>query len=167
MTTGRSRTVSWNDPKTRVPDAENLTGRQYLEMWRDGTAPNPPFAELIGLTLAEVHEGRVVFTITPEEFLYNGIGFMHGGVTATLIDSAIGCSILTLMPPGKAAVTLDLHVRYYKPIQAESGLLRCEGAILNIGRTTAAAEARLVDANGRLYASGTSACAIVARGPRS
>jgi uncharacterized protein (TIGR00369 family) len=161
VVTERTRTFSWADPHAAAAAGRELSGRAYLEAMRDGVIPPPPFASLVGLGLDEVDDGRVVFSLLADESLYNGIGLLHGGAVATILDSAIGCAILTLLPAGKAAVTLDLHVRYYKPVTLESGRMRCEGTVVHHGRTTAAGEGRLIDATGRLHASATSTCSIV------
>jgi uncharacterized protein (TIGR00369 family) len=162
----RSRLITWGDPQEILNAARDLSGREFLEGMRLGSIDAVPFAAAMGMRLEEVGDGRVVFTLAPEEFLYNGIALVHGGATATLCDSAIGCAILSLLPAGHAAVTLDLAVRYYKPITKATGTVRCEGITINRGRTTATAEARVLDRSGRLHASATSTCAIVAhRGP--
>jgi len=132
-----------------------------LERMRDGTLPPPPFAALLGLRIAEVAEGRVTFTAEPTEAAYNPLGLVHGGWIATILDSAIGTSLTTLMPPGKAVVSLDLQVRYFKPLTAASGLVRCEGSVINLGRTYGTGEARLIDASGRIHAHATSTCAVI------
>ena len=158
----RSRIITWGDPHEIAKAARGLSGREFLEGMRDGRIDPPPFAAAMGMLLVGVGDGRVTFTLEPQEFLYNGIALVHGGATATLCDSAIGCAILSLLEPGHAAVTLDLAVRYFKPITKATGVVRCEGITINRGRTTATAEARVVDAAGRLYASASSTCAIVA-----
>ena len=103
----------------------------------------------------------MTFTAEPTESAYNPLGLVHGGWIATILDSAIGTSLTTLMPPGKAVVSLDLQVRYFKPLTAASGTIRCEGKVINIGRTTGTGEASLIDANGRIHAHATSTCAII------
>ncbi len=128
---------------------------------RDGTLPPPPFTALLGMEITEVAEGRVTLTAEPTEESYNPLGLVHGGWIATILDSAIGTSLTTLMPPGKAVVSLDIQVRYFKPLSVASGTMRCEGVALNVGRTTATGEARLVDASGRIHAHATSTCAII------
>jgi uncharacterized protein (TIGR00369 family) len=132
----------------------------FLERTRRGEFPAPPFVKLLDMQIAEVGDGRVVFTLTPREELYNGIGLVHGGVAATLMDSAIGCAIATRNKPGEHAVTLDLQVRYFRPITEETGTVRCEGTVINISRNYATGEARIVDSAGKLYGHATSTYAI-------
>lgn len=144
--------------------APTIAGREFLERLRDGRLPPPPFIALLGLRLETIEDGRVVFTAEPGEHLYNGIGLVHGGFVASLFDSAIGCAITSVMPAGKYAVTLDLQVRYFKPLTAASGTIRCEGTTINVGRTTATGEGRLEDAAGRLCGHATSTCAILKGG---
>ncbi len=144
-----------------MSEREAISGREMMERIRDGRLPQPPFAKLLGLRVAEVGEGRVTFIAQPTEDAYNPLGLVHGGWIATILDSAIGTSLTTLMPPGKAVVSLDLQVRYFKPLTAASGIVRCEGKVINVGRTTGTGEASLIDANGRIHAHATSTCAII------
>ncbi|GAC1414550.1 MAG: PaaI family thioesterase [Candidatus Velthaea sp.] len=161
-----SHTFTWYDAAVGMAEARRLSGRAYLEGLRDGTIPEPPMAALMGLRLVDVDDGRVVFTGEPRAYHYNGIGIVHGGYAATLFDTAIGCAAVTKVPAGMLAVTLDLQIRYFKPLTAQSGIVRCEGTIMNVGRTTATAEGRLTDGSGRLCGHATSTLALVPAKPR-
>ena len=101
-------------------------------------------------------EGRVVAVLEPEEFHYNPLGTMHGGVMATLLDTATGCAVHTTLPAGYGYTSIDLTTKFLRPVTVASGTLRCEGTVLSRGRRTALAEAKLTDASGRLVAHATS-----------
>jgi uncharacterized protein (TIGR00369 family) len=152
---------TWDDPAVALEGARTLPGRTYLEGVRDGRFPPPPFVKLLGIRLRTVGDGTVAFVAEPAEYAYNTISLVHGGWIATILDSAIGCAVTTKMPAGRFAVTLDLQVRYFKPLTATTGEVRCEGAVLNLGRTTGTGEARLLDAAGRVHAHATSSLSIV------
>lgn len=109
-------------------------------------------------SLEVIEEGRVAFTMRAQEFHYNPIGSVHGGVIATLLDSAAGCAVHSTLPAGWGYTSLDLTTKYLRPVTVDSGLLRCEGAVINRGRTTALGEARLFDERGRLAAYAASSC---------
>jgi uncharacterized protein (TIGR00369 family) len=160
----RTRTVTWANP---LQSLAQLAGRSGLEAMRaiaDGEVPAPPIAELMGFRLLEVADGRAVFGVTPAEFHYNPIGVVHGGLAATLLDSAMGCSVQTTLPAGAAYTTLELHTNFVAPITFDTGPLRCEGTVLHRGRTVATAEGRLVvEASGKLVAHGTTTCLVVSR----
>ena len=96
----------------------------------------------------------------PERRHYNPIGSVHGGVLATLLDTAAGCSVHSTLAPGELYTSLDLTVKFLRPVTVESGRLRCEGSVLQRGRRTALAQAQLYDAEGRLVAHATSTCMI-------
>lgn len=157
----RSHTFAWRDPSLSADAARKLSGRDYLEAMRRGEFPPPPFVAMLGFQLVEIGEGRVVFAFEPAEFMHNGIGILHGGVAATVFDTAVGCACLTVVPREKVAVTMDLHVRYFKPLSMRSGTIRCEGLVINAGRTTVTAEGRLLDGAGRLCGHATSTLALV------
>ena len=89
------------------------------------------------------------------------MGVAHGGFVATLLDSALGCAINSLMPAGRSFTTLELTINYTRPLRRESGEVRCEARVLHAGNRVATAEGRVVDANGKLYAHGTTTCIIV------
>jgi len=119
-----------------------------------------PMASLLGYDLVEVGEGRAVFAVTPAEFHYNPAGHVHGGFAATVLDSAMGCAVYSLVDLGETYTTLELKVNYLKPITVASGPLRGIGTVLHRGRRTAMAEGRLEDAAGKLLAHATTTCLI-------
>ena len=123
----------------------------------------PGIAVSLQFNLVEVENGRAVFAGTPGEHAYNPIGSVHGGYAATLLDSACGCAVHTRLTATQAYTTLELKVAYHKPITRDTGPLRAEGRIVSMGRRAAFAEAMLVDAEGRLYASATSTLLVIDR----
>jgi uncharacterized protein (TIGR00369 family) len=157
----RTRLVTWDDPRIGLQARGEMTGREYLEAIRDGRLPSPPIASLLGFRLAEVDDGRAVFTCTPGEEHYNPIGVVHGGLAATLLDSAMGCAVASGLPRGAGYTTLELKVNLIRALTTDTGPVRAEGAIIHLGRTTATAEARLTDAQGRLLAHATTTCLIL------
>jgi uncharacterized protein (TIGR00369 family) len=130
-------------------------GVEYFRKMADGRIPRTPMGALIGLELLEVEEGHVVFGVTPKREHHNTMGFAHGGLVATLLDSALGCAVNTLSPPGKVFTTLELKVNYIRPVTDSVGPLRCEARALHVGNRVGTAEARVIDRRGKLYAHGT------------
>lgn len=157
----RERTVAWDDPLRGARAARTMTGMQYLRAMMAGEYPPPPIAHTLGFTLAEVDDGRAVFTLEPAEFHYNPIGMVHGGVAATLLDSAMGCAVHTQLAAGVGYTTLEMKINLLRAITRDTGPTACEGRVLHLGRTTALAEARLTDAAGRLLAHATSTCLLI------
>ena len=137
-----------------------LDGLEALRRMVAGEVPYPPIADTIGMRLLEVEPGRVVWEGEPGEHLYNPIGTVHGGVIATVLDSAAGCAVHSTLPAGWGYTTLDLTTKYLRPVTVDSGLLRSEGTLINRGRTTALAEARLFDERGKLVAYASSSCLL-------
>ncbi|MGF7148005.1 uncharacterized protein (TIGR00369 family) [Sphingomonas zeicaulis] len=116
----------------------------------------PPIGETMDFVLVEIERGRAVFEGTPGTRVYNPIGTVHGGYAATLLDSACGCAVHSQLGPDQGYTTLELKVAYHRALSHESGPVRAEGKVLTMGRRTAFAEAKLIDARGRLCASATS-----------
>ena len=156
----RSHTFTWQDPFTAAAAALGLSGLEYLRKMARGDLPMPPISVLMNVTGAEVGEGQMVFTAQPLECHYNPIGLVHGGFAATLLDSVMACAIHSRLPQGQAYTTLDLHTHYVRAITLETGPVRAEGKVLHLGARMATAEGRVVDAQGRLYAHGTTTCMV-------
>lgn len=157
----RTRTITWEDPLPAVERAREMSGLEYLRAIQEGRIPAPPIAELVDMRLAEVDEGRAVFELKAAEFHYNPIGSVHGGIAATLLDSAMGCAVNTVLPRGVSYTTLELKVNYLRPMTRDTGLVRAEGSVVHMGGRVAVAEGRLVDAAGKLYAHATTTCLVM------
>jgi uncharacterized protein (TIGR00369 family) len=139
---------------------KSYDGLSFLKALIDGTLPGPPIAETMGFALVEVEAGRAVFASTPGFRHYNPIGVVHGGYAATLLDSALGCSVHSTLAKGEGYTTLELKVNMVRALTEKTGPVTAEGRIVHRGRTMATAEAYLKDARGRLYAHATTTCMI-------
>jgi uncharacterized protein (TIGR00369 family) len=158
----RRRTFEWADPQITAAASRQLSGPEFFQAILDGQLPPPPITAALDFTLAAVEPGRAVFEFTPSEFHYNPLGSVHGGMYATLCDSACGCAVQSMLPAGSYYTSLDLSVKFLRPITASTGRLACEGTVTHLGRRTALAQARLTGADGKLYAQATSSCLIIA-----
>jgi uncharacterized protein (TIGR00369 family) len=156
----RQRSYQWQDPAITGAAARTMAGIDFFRAIADGTLPAPPIASTLGFSVVSVDPGRVVFEFTPAEFHYNPIGSVHGGVYATLCDSACGCAVHSMLPSGAYYTSQDLSVKFLRAITLSTGPLRCEGSVVHLGSRTALAEARLSDGQGKLYAHATSSCLI-------
>ena len=158
----RSLTVTWEDPLATFEEGKKLPKPlDYLRALVGGKLPAPPIAKLLSMDLVEVEEGKAVFTLTPAEQHYNPIGVVHGGIAFTMLDSAMGCCVQTLLPAGKGYTTLEIKANLVRAITLKTGPIRAIGKIVHMGRQTATAEGRIEDAEGKLYAHGTTTCIIL------
>ena len=137
-----------------------VSGLAYLEAMARGEVPQAPFCDLLGARLTEVSEGRAVFRCQASARHYNTWGVVHGGLAAMLVDSATGLAVLSTLPIGHRATTVELKVNFTRPIAAETGWMDCVGTMIHRGRRIATAEARLLDPEGRLLAHGTATCLV-------
>ncbi|MHB2166022.1 PaaI family thioesterase [Alsobacter sp. R-9] len=147
-----------------VPMAE-LTSRSGLDFLRgmlDGELPAPPICVTGGFRATEVEKRRIVFEGEPAEAFYNPLGTVHGGWISTILDSALGCAVHSMLEPGQAYTTVDLKVNFVRPLLAGTGPVRAEARIVHHGGRIATSEARLLDARDRLVAHATSTCLIMA-----
>jgi len=138
-----------------------LGGLEFFRRMITGELPLPPLAAAMGFRIIEVAEGRAVFEADPLPAFYNGLGSVHGGFSATLLDTALGGAVNSTTGPGRAYATVDLKVTLIRPLRHEVGAVRCIATLIQAGSRLATAEARIVDGQGKIYAHGTATCMIV------
>jgi uncharacterized protein (TIGR00369 family) len=153
-------TVEPTDPRAVAEQGLRLSGMDYIRAIWQGELPAPPISELMDFRLAEAEPGRAVFEMTPGPQHYNPIGSVHGGIALTLLDSAMGCAVHTLLEAGVGYTTLEVKTNFVRPITADTGPIRCEGTVIHRGSRVATAEGRLVDSAGKLLAHGTTTCLL-------
>ena len=125
-----------------------------------GELPAPPIAELLGIRLTEAEHGRCVFIGLPSFKHYNPSSQVHGGFALSIMDSALGCAIHTTLAAGETYTTLEIKVNMVRGMSENTGEVRAEGHVLHRGRTTATADGKLTDADGRLLAHAVTTCMI-------
>ncbi len=116
--TERTLTVSWEDPRALAEAGRGLSGLEYLRKIAAGELPRPPIGALMNFGLDELGEGHAVFTVEPAEYHYNPLGVVHGGLAATLLDSAMGCAVHSALPAGAWYTTLEIKVNFVRPMTA-------------------------------------------------
>jgi uncharacterized protein (TIGR00369 family) len=134
------------------------TGLEQLEALRDQRIAMAPMLALMNMRLLEVSKGRVIFSAVPEQRHYNPQGTVHGGFTATVLDSAMGCAVLTLLGPNTGHATLEFKINLVRPIFAETGRLRAEAWVVHGGKRVSTAESRLLTSDGKVVAHGSTTC---------
>ena len=157
----RARTYSWGDPAASATAAQTSAGIEVLQAMARGELPAPPVIATMGFELESVEPGRIVFAFEPAEYHYNPIGSVHGGVYATLLDSATGCAVHSMLPAGVGYTSLDLTVKFLRPITVATGPVRCIGTVTHLGGRTALAEAKLVDSADRLLGTAISSILLI------
>ena len=138
--------------------ARTMDGLLLFREMEAGRLPAPPICKALGIRLAEVEHGRVVFVYTPVFEHYNPLGSVHGGIAATLLDSVMGCCIHTTLKAGTGYTTVEIKVNYVRAMTDKTGPVRAEGRVINVGSRIATSEGRLIDSAGRLLAHGTTTC---------
>ncbi len=152
----RSKTVTWDDPMATAQAGRGQEGLDFLRTMVAGEVPPPPIANLLGMSLVSVSSGSAVFTLTPDESMYNPIGVVHGGIVCTLLDSALGCALHTTLPAGKGYTSVEIKVSYLKAVRPSSGLLTATGRVVRAGSRVGFTEGEVTDASGALVATATS-----------
>ena len=137
-----------------------MGGLAFVQGLASGTLPLNTMAQTLGYDISEAESGRVVVTLIPDNTHLNPSGTVHGGLAATLLDSAMGLAIWTTLEKGLSQTTLEFKISLIRPITPDMGLIRAEGTALNRGRRVGTAEGRITDERGRLLAHGTTTCLI-------
>lgn len=158
------RTIEYFDPAIyarAVASGRYATGLDLLRSMLAGELPQPPIASLLGIRAVEFDEGHSLFECHPNESFYNPLGTVHGGIFATLLDTAMSCAVHTRLPINRPYTTLELKINLVRALTAESGPIQGRGYVVHMGRSTAIAEGRIEDSDGKLVAHGTTTCLLL------
>src|SRR5471032_2088035 len=136
------------------------TGLEQMQAMLDGLLPFAPIARTLDFSLIRVSPGVALFQGKPGPAHFNPMGGVHGGWFATMLDSALGCAVHTLMPAGRGYTTAELSVNYVRGLSPKVGRVRAEGKVIHCGRQLATAEARLFGPDGTLFAHATTTCLV-------
>lgn len=137
-----------------------LSGMDYVRGMLAGRLPAAPIAIPGRIQMSDAIEGRVTFTGNPDFSLYNPQGAVHGGWFGIALDSAMACAVMTRIPRGSSYTTLEYKVNMLRPVFETTGPLQIIGESIHAGRRTATAEGRIVNEEGKLFATGTTTCMV-------
>lgn len=142
---------------------KEMSGLAFVQGLADGTLPLNTLARTLRYDVVEVENGRVVVTAEPGDIHLNPAGTVHGGFSATLLDSCMGLAVQSTLEKGLGQTTLEFKISLLRPITPQTGPIRAEGVVLMRGRRVGTAEGRITDGNGRLLAHGTTTCLVFER----
>ncbi|QGN32453.1 PaaI family thioesterase [Microlunatus sp. Gsoil 973] len=157
----RQRSYGWSDPAELARIAPQTTGLQFLQKMINGEVPSAALSRTLAFDLVEAEPGRAVIISRPAEFQCNAIGTVHGGVIASWADTAMGYAIQTRLPKGTSLTTLDIQVRYLRPVRPEDAPVKITGLAEHVGRRTGTARAEVYDDRRRLLATATTSCLVL------
>jgi uncharacterized protein (TIGR00369 family) len=144
----------------RSDQVQCKSGLEVMQAMLAGELPYPHIMQTLDYGLVQVEKGRAVFQGVPQLMHYNPLGSVHGGWYATLLDSALGCAVHTALEAGQGYTTAELGIHIVRAASTKSGPLRAIGKVVHVGRQLATAEARIVGADGKLYAHGSTTCLV-------
>jgi uncharacterized protein (TIGR00369 family) len=144
----------------RPDQVTHKNGLQIMQAMLAGEIPYPHITDTLDFSLVEVELGKATFQGTPQLKHYNPLGSVHGGWFATMLDSAMGCAVQTMMPAGRGYTTAELSVNIVRAASEKTGPLRAIGSVIHCGRQLATADGRLVGPDGKLYAHATTTCLV-------
>ena len=141
---------------------KSMSGFEFLQGILNGHIPIAHIGKTLDFFPVEGEPGRVVFQGTPGREHYNPMGSVHGGYFCTLLDSAVGCAVQSMLPKGVGYTTLEIKVNLIRAMTDKTGPVRAEGKIIQVGKQVGTAEGRIIDANGKVYAHATTTCLVFA-----
>jgi uncharacterized protein (TIGR00369 family) len=142
---------------------KEMSGLEFVQGLASGALPLNTIARTLGYDVVEAEKGRVVVTATPNDTLLNPSGTVHGGFSATLLDSCMGLAVMTTLPKGLGQTTLEFKISFARPITSQTAPIRAEGIVLTSGRRVGTAEGRITDGQGRMLVHGTTTCLVFER----
>lgn len=157
----RERTFTWTDPKALALRLFDVPPIEWLKAAQAGDIPPAALVGAIGMEIENVSEGSVSFSFHAQEWMCNPAGVVHGGMTATLLDTVLTLAVMTITPAGKTAQTIDMNVHYVRPVFATGEKIVAEGKAVHVGSTIATSEGRVHNAAGKLIAHGTATLAVL------
>ncbi len=141
---------------------KSMSGFEFLQGILNGSMPIAHIGKTLDFFPVEGEPGRIVFQGTPGREHYNPLGSVHGGYFCTLLDSAVGCAVQSMLPKGVGYTTLEIKVNLIRAMTDKTGPVRAEGKIIQVGKQVGTAEGRIVDSNGKVYAHATTTCLVFA-----
>ncbi|TVU58351.1 PaaI family thioesterase [Paenarthrobacter nitroguajacolicus] len=163
--TQRSETFTWIDPAIALEKLPRLSGMDYFSGLREGSIAPPPIASLMKFDLVDARFGHVEFQCWPGEAHYNPLGMVHGGLACTLLDTVLGCAAHTTLDAGIGYTSIDLAVKYLRPITLQKDALHAEGSVVKAGPRAIFTEGRLSTTDGKLLATATSTLLVFPHQP--
>jgi uncharacterized protein (TIGR00369 family) len=157
----RARNAAGVGPGVARPEqVAGLDGLAVMQAMLRGELPYPTIAQTLDFLLLQIDKGRAVFQGTPGPAHLNPMGSVHGGWFATLLDSALGCAVHSMMPAGRGYTTAELGVNLVRAISPKVQRVRAVGEVQHCGRQLATATARLLGPDGTLYAHASTTCLV-------
>ncbi len=145
----------------------SISGLDFMLEVLDSRIPGPPIADLMNFRLDRVKSGYATFLGAPTFDCLNPMGTVHGGWYGALLDSAMGCAVMTEVPKGSMYTTLEYRVNIIRSIPLEMEV-KAEGWVRHAGRSTGVSDGEIRGVkNGRLYATGSTTCMILTPDPQS
>jgi len=155
-----SRTIPRTYGTVSAEQRKEMSGLEFVQGLADGTLPLNTIAQTLGYDVTEAESGRVVIIAEPRDIHLNPAGTVHGGFSATLLDSCMGLAVQSMLEKGMGSTTVEFKISLLRPITMDTGEIRAEGVVLTTGRRVGTAEGRITDRNGRLLAHGTTTCLV-------
>jgi len=113
-----------------------------------------PYLKLLGIELVEITEEKAVLSLEMQEKLRQPYGLLHGGATASLIDTAMAFAVIAVLGTEDKETTVDLTVQYLRP--HTEGKIVCTAKVLRAGKRLLFLSAEVVNEQGKLTATALS-----------
>tara|TARA_Y100000768_G_C23892843_1_gene641034 strand:+ start:630 stop:1127 length:498 start_codon:yes stop_codon:yes gene_type:complete len=156
------RTFQWELTEGLVSDLISLNKEERRDFFINLPIENIPMGSLMGTSNVDIDiKGQVTFTVIPQEFHYNPLGTIHGGLAATMLDSCNSISANCQVDKGFLTMTTDIRVNYLRPMTITTGEVTATAKIEKVGKKVIFVNGTLQDKSGKIYATASSTELVV------
>lgn len=138
------------------------TGLEFLTSLMKGEVSSSPMAQTLPMQLIEVSKGKVIYKVTPNQTHLNVQGGVHGGFSATALDTSTGGAAHSILEANVGYGTIDLNVKMIRPMQVDTTYY-ASGELINAGRNIITTEGKILDEQGKIYAFASATFMIIRR----
>ena len=142
-------------------DLPQLTGLERIRHFEEHADERFGFAKFLAYDIERVDSGEVVLSYEPCGEHMNLLATIHGGVLASLLDTVMGCALMTTLDAGEQHTIIDLHTKFVRPVTLETGPLKVYGLVDHRGRRQCTMSGKIIAPNNKLCATGLATAMIL------
>lgn len=154
------RSYEWHPVASGMAPLATMSGIDFFRGLADGSVPEQPITSTVGWTIEGVEPGILRLGFVARPWLFHAAGLLHGGIMATLLDSAMSGAVMSMLPRGGGCTTTQLSVTPVRGVRPDDGPFVIEGRVTHFGKRIGVATGEMRDADGRLFAQGSTNCLI-------
>jgi uncharacterized protein (TIGR00369 family) len=148
----------------RLEELHSCSGLEFMQRIVSSDGPHGTIISTLGCKITAVHIGKCEIRGTADASCANLFGGTHGGWYGMVLDSAMACSVMTMLPQGRTYTTLEYKVNITRGLKIGTPII-ATGDAQHVGRSTGVARGEIRGLDGVLYATGSTTCLIMDKRP--